>query len=154
MIKEYVRPLVILGSVLIASVLLAILFFLVDQVPAPEYGDFQGRAELTVIPMPTRTPTPPLPTGQRTPSPTPGEEIQVGGFVKIDGTGGEGLRLRGGPSLSAEINYLGLEDEVFRVLDGPVDQDGYLWWHLEAPANPARVGWAVSNYLTVDQPPQ
>lgn len=154
MIKEYLHPVVIIGSVLVASLLLAGLFFVVDQLPPPSSDPFQGRAAMTVIPRPTLTPTPLLPEGNQQPSPTPSQQIQVGGYVKIDGTGGEGLRLRDQPSLSAEINYLGLEDEVFQVKDGPVDQDGYLWWYLEAPANPGRNGWSVSNYLTVDQPPQ
>jgi len=152
--KEFVNPWVILGSVVFASLLLAGVLLWIDQTPPPSPPRFEGQAEMTVIPRPTATATSSLPDTQTAPTPMPGEEIEVGGFVKIEGTGGDGLRLRAAPSLSGEINYLGLEDEVFRVLDGPVDQDGYLWWLLEAPANPGRNGWAVSNYLAADQPPQ
>lgn len=154
MIKEYLNPWVIFGSVLVSSLLLLGFFLWVESLPAPEGDPFEANAALTVIPKPTETPTPAVPEKDETPSPVPSGEILLGGYVKIEGTGGDGLRLRVEPSLNAKINYLGLEDEVFHVQDGPVDQDGYQWWYLEAPADPGRNGWAVSNYLKVDQPPQ
>lgn len=138
----------------VASLLLGGFFMWIGRVPPPKSVPYQGETGLTVIPQSTLTPTRAHPEGQDTPSPTPSAEIQVGGYVKIEGTGGEGLRLRAQPTLRGEINYLGLEDEVFRVLEGPVEEDGYMWWLLEAPANPGRNGWAVSNYLKADQPPQ
>lgn len=152
MIREYINPWVILGSVVVGFILFAGLFVIVERMPAPDEDHDQGDVDLTVIPRPTITPTAPLLEAE-TPSPVPKEGIEVGGYVQIDGTGGNGLRLRVEPSLEADINYLGLEDEVFLVQDGPVDQDGYRWWYLEAPAEPGRNGWAVSNYLKVDQPP-
>ncbi len=154
MIKEYLNPWVIFGSIVVSSLLLLGLFLWVEGLPAPAQDQFRGKAELTVIPRPTETPTPSLPEKEQAPSPVPSGKIALGGYVKIEGTGGKGLRLRVQPSLNAEINYLGLEDEVFHVQDGPVEEDGYQWWYLEAPANPGRNGWAVSNYLKVDQPPQ
>ena len=109
--------------------------------------------QVTPTPIPTFTPTPP-PT--KLPS-TPTEEIpagiQIGSYVKIVGTDGDGLRMREEPSLNGKIIYLGLEDEIFLVVDGPEDQDGYLWWHLEAPLNKSKNGWAVSNFLLIDQNP-
>ena len=88
-------------------------------------------------------------------SPTPTQEfaILVDGFVQISGTEGEGLRMREDPSLGARVAYIGLEGEIFSVIGGPVEGDGYLWWQLEAPLNSARQGWAVSNYLKPAQGP-
>jgi beta-xylosidase len=37
---------------------------------------------------------------------------------------------------------------VFRVDDGPQEADGYQWWHLVAPYDENRAGWAVVNYLS------
>lgn len=152
--KEYFSPWMIGGAILLAALLVGALFLWIDANPPPALPSYEGEAALTVIPRPTFTPTQVVLASSPTPATTPGEEISVDGYVKIEGTGGDGLRLRAEPSLSGDINYLGLEDEVFRVLDGPVDEDGYLWWLLEAPANPGRNGWAVSNYLQADQPPQ
>ena len=89
------------------------------------------------------------------PSPTEqvADGIQVDGYVRITGTEGEGLRLRRDPSLDADIIYLGLEGEIFLVRTGPVDQDGYIWWELEAPLNASRRGWAVSLFLEFAQSP-
>jgi hypothetical protein len=79
--------------------------------------------------------------------------IAIGAHVQIQGTGGDGLRLRSEPGLNGEILLLGSESEVFRVADGPVDTDGYTWWHLVGPFDETRQGWAVSNYLVVVQNP-
>jgi hypothetical protein len=92
--------------------------------------------------VPSNTPTFESPAG-----------IIIGSYVKIAGTEGDGLRLRREPSLNGEIIYLGIEDEIFLVKDGPQDQDGYLWWYLETPLNATKNGWAVSNFLEQVQYP-
>ena len=154
--KKILNPWVIAGAVLTASLLLVAVFFLIGSMLPGRKEPYQGGAVITVIPVPTATRTPlPTKTPIFLPSPTvEGQEgIQLDGYVQIYGTGGEGLRLRADPSLSGEIVYLGLEGEVFLVNGGPVEGDGYLWWQLEAPLNPSRQGWAVSNYLQVAQSP-
>ena len=96
--------------------------------------------------LPTSTAGPELP-----PTPTPPElperEFDHGELVSIYGTGGDGLRLRRSPDLDAAVGFLGLENEVFRVIDGPVDNDGYIWWYLVNPYEGSKSGWAVANYL-------
>jgi hypothetical protein len=57
------------------------------------------------------------------------------------------------PGLEAPVLLLGAEAEVFRVEQGPQDADGYVWWYLVGPYDPARLGWAVANYLEVVQNP-
>ncbi len=114
---------------------------------------------VTVIPFPSATftavPVPavrPSPTATLPPAP-PSGEIAPGAFVQIQGTAGEGLRLRAAPGLQGAVNYLGLEAEVFEVRDGPVQADGYTWWYLVAPFDATKQGWAASNYLQVVQSP-
>ncbi|MFN2281157.1 MAG: hypothetical protein ACK2TZ_04770 [Anaerolineales bacterium] len=154
--KNFFNPWVIAGTVLTATILLAFAFLGAGWI-TPSLGEpYQGGGVITLIPVPTFTPTP-LPTATEIPlvSPTPekGSGILLGGYVQITGTEGEGLRLRREPSLTGEIVYLGLEGEIFLVKGGPQDQDGYLWWQLEAPLNPDRQGWAVADFLAFAQNP-
>ena len=154
--KEILNPWVIVGSVLIASILLAVSFLAAGRLTPSDLSIYSGEAVLTVIPVPTYTPTP-LPTQPEFPDDDPTTEpvvgVQVNGFVQIQGTEGEGLRLRSDPSLDGEIVYIGLEGEIFLVIGGPEEQDGYLWWLLAAPLNESLQGWAVSNYLEPAQSP-
>ncbi len=122
-------------------------------------------ADFTVIPLPavTVTSTPlPLPVSPLTPTLSPqvtlpplpsSGEIVPGAFVQINGTGGDGLRLRAEPGLDGAVQYVALESEVFQVQDGPQERDGYTWWLLVAPYDATRQGWAVSNYLLMVQSP-
>ena len=121
-------------------------------------GDVQAyrpTAILTILPYSPAAPTPvsPLSTSTLTPTPIPPfvsdtEGIRVGVFVQIRGTGGDGLRLRVAPGLNAPVRFLAREAEVFQVVDGPQQADGYIWWHLRAPYDKNRAGWAVANYLS------
>lgn len=106
-----------------------------------------ARASETTTPKTEQvsSPTPPLPSA-------PGQ-FSIGALVQVFGTGGDGLRLRSQPGLDAEIEFLGLENEVFEINEGPVEADGYQWWYLSNPYDASKVGWAVANYLrSVQQP--
>jgi hypothetical protein len=154
--KKILNPWIIGGTVVTASLLLVVAFFASGGLTPGEEEPYQGGAEIMVIPLPTATPTlPPTMTPIILPTSTPqtSDGVQVGGYVRISGTEGEGLRLRVEPSLVADIVYLGLEGEIFLVREGPVDADGYIWWELEAPLNESRRGWAVSNFLDFVQSP-
>lgn len=123
-----------------------VLFF--SPLPAPS-ADGQVSA-LTIIPAPTFTPTPTQVLV--TPTPTPPETIDgisIGSYVQISGTEGSGLRLRSGPGTSNPPRFLGMESEMFQVIDGPKQSDGFTWWYLEAPYDPGRSGWAASSFLSV-----
>jgi hypothetical protein len=154
--KDILNPWVIAGTILTASLLLILTFLAAGWMTPSPQQIYQGGAVITVIPVPTATPTPlPTPTIIPLASATPegSSGIQLEGHVEISGTEGDGLRLRRQPSLNGEIVYLGLEGEIFKVIGGPQDQDGYLWWQLEAPLDPTRQGWAVSNFLKPVQNP-
>jgi len=112
-------------------------------------------AVLSVIRVPTSTPTmvilTPVALESITPEPqtqTP-ELIVIGSNVEVQGTGGAGLRIRQNPGLSQRVLFLADENEVFLVNDGPIEMDGYTWWYLVSPSDATRVGWGVADYLKV-----
>lgn len=148
---------VIVGALMVACFLsLATLGIL--TVTRPSTGpDAPATAVIHVQFAPTPTlPAPTLPPVTPTSSPPPlpeSGEISVGAYAQIQGTGGDGLRLRDKPGLDGKVLLLGSEAEVFQVADGPVEVDGYTWWYLVGPFDNTRLGWAVSNYLVVVQNP-
>ena len=75
--------------------------------------------------------------------------IGIGAFVQVSGTGGDGLRLRKGPGLGYEMQFLGLDGELFQVADGPVEADGYTWWFVVGSYDDTRQGWAAADFLTL-----
>jgi hypothetical protein len=157
-------PLVVLGSLGFAvSLFLAtlLLFWFARPVPVPAG---LTTADMLVIARPTETPTARFPTPTETvvetltPSPSPlplppAEDLTVGAFVQVSGTGTDGLRLRIEPGLAGKVRFLAIEAEVFQIRDGPEEVDGYTWWYLVAPFEETRNGWAVSNYLSLVQNP-
>lgn len=156
MIKRNFSPLVLVVSIGLAIVLLGAIFTIIwSSLPQGETQPMPTPA-MTVIPAPTATLPPTVSPILFTPSATStltvgdsGGEIQVGMYVQITGTGGDGLRLRAGPGTDNEPIFLGREAEVFLVKDGPKEGSGYTWFFLEAPYDTTRSGWAVANYLQV-----
>ncbi len=57
--------------------------------------------------------------------------------------------MRAAAGTNAEINFLAMDDEVFKVVGGPEVSDGYTWWQLEAPLDQNRSGWAAEDFLMV-----
>jgi hypothetical protein len=121
----------------------------------------QPEPDLTVVPLPSVTPTvahpSATPTALWTATPVPPPQLEgsyaSGDLVQIFGTGGDGLRLRNQPGLNSTIAFLGVENEVFEVRSGPNESDGYEWWYLVNPYSTDKAGWAVGNYLRrVDAP--
>ena len=159
-LREHITPWVVVGAISIAGILLASSFLYLWFSKPPTLMVNAPTALMTVIPPPTptipiTTVTPdiwstPTPTITSTSSPL---VIRIDGYVQIVDTGGSGLNLRTAPGLSENINYLGLEAEVFIVQDGPRTVDDFTWWFLVAPFNQSRNGWAVADYLAVIQDP-
>lgn len=143
---------VVLGALAIAGCLVVITLASIGWTkpdPARQFGF--APADLTVIPAPSSTPnvTPtftPDPLIVGTPTLAP-DEIGVGGYVQITGTEGEGLRLRADPGLNGTPVFLGFDEEVFQVREGPQEADGYTWWYLIAPYDETRAGWAAADFL-------
>jgi len=151
-LKNFINPVTLItGLILLAGMVLvglAVLFLGRDLAPAAG-----ATPEVTKIAAPTLTP---VSTAQPpTPTPTatsifflPEGVIGVGAYVQVTGTGGAGLRMRAEPGLAGAVNFTALDAEVFLVIDGPVEADGYTWWHLEAPYDASRSGWSAGDFLT------
>lgn len=152
--------LIIVGAILVALVLSVGLWLLLNATRGDMHRVGPATAVLNVIEVPYATMTPIIPTqtsdvtssSDVPPSPPPGD-ISLGITVQITGTGGDGLRLRSSPGLDGKVLYLGFEGEVFQVLEGPQEADGYTWWYLSAPYDEKVQGWAVSNFISVLQIP-
>ena len=72
----------------------------------------------------------------------------TGMVVQIANTGGDGLRIRSGPSTIDAPLYLGQEGEVFTIVDGPVIVESTIWWKIQSKSDENKLGWAVQKYLT------
>lgn len=144
---------VILVALLVTAGLVGLFWVLIFLLPPPASQPGVPQAALTVIVAPSPTATRPFVAGTATPTPpTTIEGISMGSYVQIAGTDGAGLRIRSGPGTSNPPRFLGMDAEVFLVKDGPKTSDGFTWWYLEAPYDPARSGWAASKYLKVVLP--
>jgi len=145
-------------SILIAIALIIGIFGLMMLIPQNPQNDSQI-AEVRVIEAPTSTPFL-LPTFIPTvlPGSTAGDG-QIGGFfvgayAQITGTSGDGLSIRSAPGRSNSIIFIGLDSELFKVVDGPVENEGFVWWKVEAPYDSSRTGWCVQDYLSIVISPQ
>ena len=74
--------------------------------------------------------------------------IQIGSSVQITGTEGAGLKIRNDFGMNSVQKFIALESEIYEVVDGPEQTDGYIWWKLSSAYDTERNGWAVSDYLT------
>ena len=147
----------IFGSLLAGGGLLCFVLVLLNLTRPPRTPVGVVTAMVSVILAPTETPVPPTPVpvtpGAIPDVPPPQGGIAIGAYVQVSGTGGAGLRMRAGPGLDYEPQFAGLESEVFHIVEGPRDADGYIWWRLAAPYDETITGWAVSNYLEVVEAP-
>ena len=151
---------VLIGGVLVGVCLFSALLIFLSSARQEQPGVVAGTAVLYVIAAPSATPL--IPATATAPSPTPTNAIPaapangiiaIGAYVQISGTGGDGLRLRSEPGLAGTVRFLAIDGEVFQVIDGGRDVDGYTWWRLQAPYDPTVQGWAVANYLVIVQNP-
>ncbi len=158
-ISSCLNPMIWVGAFVIGVGLSCLVLVGLWATRKPSAAPAQSTAILNVIRAPTATPivvTPTLvasPTDSALPPGPPSGTIQIGAYVQINGTGGNGLRLRAEPGLNSPVRLVGSEAEVFRVDDGPREIDGYSWWYLVGPFDETRYGWAVANFLAVVQNP-
>jgi hypothetical protein len=144
---------VIFGAVVIALVLLLYIYLLFTGIAYKQQAASTQKANLDVLPaesIPTVNTDLLIITPTSTQPPQPEfEGVGVQKFVKIEGTGGVGLRIRREPGTSTDVVFIANESEVFIVIGGPVEKDGILWWQLTTPYDESRNGWASSDYLTM-----
>ncbi|MDD5468696.1 MAG: hypothetical protein PHS96_12910 [Anaerolineales bacterium] len=159
-LRWFIHPVAVGGALLVGGALFLGTFLLAWLSRPAQRSPLPATAVLNILPAPSDTPTPVGWSGDGDPSaspsptapPNPGD-ITIGAFVQIQGTGGDGLRLRAEPGLSSQVRFVALESEVFRVVDGPREVANYTWWYLVAPADESVSGWGVANYLAVVQNP-
>jgi hypothetical protein len=159
-IRGWLNLKVVLGGIIFAVCVFAILLGVLWSARAQNTRTAPSTALLSVIEVPTITP--PMPVSTPTPSQTPTSEqqepipmgdIKIGDYVQVTGTGGDGLRLHETAGVAGKVNYVATDAQVFKVKDGPIDADGYVWWELQDPYTDDVVGWGVANYLAVVQNP-
>lgn len=68
--------------------------------------------------------------------------------VVISGTGNEGLNIRQEPGTENPVLYLAQEGETYVILEGPVIEDGLIWWTIKQDPEGRKTGWAVQDYFS------
>lgn len=133
----------------LSGILITLLFLAAFPAIRQEESQSGGVDELVIIPPEINEAT-----AQPTPLITAAEQdsgevfmFTAGELVLVTGTGDQGLRLREYPSLGSSILHLAEEEEQYRVVGGPVEADGYVWWFVEHETDPGRRGWGVEDYL-------
>jgi hypothetical protein len=150
-----IHPLSIIGAFLFAGALIGLAFLVFRfQAGAQKALETTPQFQITLLPAPTETPTLPPTSVMASPTPSdvsilPPDMVAVGRYVKVTGTQGLGLRMRAEAGTSGEINFLAMDDEAFKIIDGPIAKDGYTWWHCEALLDKSRSGWAAEDFLQV-----
>lgn len=151
MTQEKKRILIVIGISVVVGLLLFTALIAIIFASIPDQSNQSQGPVVTLMPYSTPTPVP-SPTISVVSIETPGvtiEGMSVGTVVQIVDTGGLGLRLRANPGTGGTIQFVGQELELFTVVNGPVEQDGYVWWYLESPYDATRSGWAAASYLMV-----
>jgi hypothetical protein len=78
-------------------------------------------------------------------APVSSGQLVAGTFVRVTGSGIEGIRFRFGPGLTYATIRIATDGEDMLVLDGPETADGYTWWRLQDAMG--NIGWAADQYL-------
>jgi hypothetical protein len=138
------------GSIALVGVMgalfLALGWLFMREPPRPG-GPMPTAVLWTATPAPTPTITPTPTATSAPPTPTAAAGITIGSRVRVAGTEGVGLNLRGDAGLNNERVDIAGEDEIFVVAGGPREVDGLTWWLLKDETDPAREGWGAANYL-------
>ena len=99
--------------------------------------------ETAVLPTPTVVPTfTPIPTPDNAIAP---EQVTIGYYAQVSGTGEAGVTVRGGPGTSNGRITLANEGDLLLVIGGPESADDLLWWNVEL--EDGTQGWAAGLYL-------
>jgi len=129
--------------------------------PAAPIAEAEPTVTINVTPLATWTPgatsTPPPPANP-TPEPAPAPEeaapadpnapvaLGSGSQVKVSGTEGLGVNMREGSGVTFAIVETIADETTLEILDGPIEADGYRWWHVRI--EDGREGWVVQDFVT------
>ncbi|GAB5490211.1 MAG: hypothetical protein Phog2KO_04260 [Phototrophicaceae bacterium] len=116
----------------------------VQQAPSTEIISGQNAPTNLELSGPTLAPI------QLSSTPAP---VRVGSVVIVEGVDFDTLNVRSSASLTeSSVLFRAQEGESFNVVDGPQQSSGFTWWRIQDPNDVNRVGWAVSNFLTIQTP--
>lgn len=105
--------------------------------PTPEASATMVQA--TPTPIPTLTPVPTLDLS------TPPDEISVGYYAAVSGTGDAGLTIRGGPSTDNVRIMRAPEGTLMVVIGGPEPAGEFTWWQVRLLDGTE--GWVAGEFL-------
>jgi hypothetical protein len=143
----------ILSVILVVGVVALAFLALFRPISSPTPAPLpEGETEAGDTPTPMMVQATPVPS-LSTPMPAPAvpTEIAIGIYVKVSDTGGGDLSFRDGSGVNYARLKIVAEGSVLKVLDGPVEADGYVWWQLQDVSDGV-VGWAVADYLEPTAP--
>lgn len=75
------------------------------------------------------------------------QKTLIGQQVVVTGTDAQGLILRNGPGTENKMIGSAWDGEIFTVIGGPENADGYTWWQLKEPMTDI-VYWAADSFLS------
>ncbi len=115
----------------------------------------KSTAQLTVIPAPTVTAVvisldmekPNLEVRYVSP-----EGFSIGAFVQVANTQGAGLKFRSESGTGSDVTFIAMDGDLFQMIDGPDNKNGYSWWKLQGMKDPQLVGWAAADFLVLTAP--
>ena len=155
-LRPKIQPLAYFGAILFAALLLGLgyLYLSLGVWQKPTAQITLTPLAVTILPAPTETPVTIVPTSIFTPTPTPElgplpGMMGIGAYAKVSNTGGAGLRIRQSATTDSLTQFIAMDEEVFKIIGGPVDKNGFIWWQLEANYDKNRTGWAAEEYLTL-----
>jgi hypothetical protein len=132
------RRLRLLAAIATLLVVAGALFFLRGRAPSlTASAPAPLPTVLAATLAPTRTPIFATPTPEPTATPV---ALHQGGAATISNTQGAPLRGRKQPGVKAPVTANFKEGEQIRVLEGPVEADGFTWWRIEGPSG---TGWSA-----------
>ena len=133
------RRTLLLAVGLLAAVVVVFLLFRSRTPPTTARVSPEPPTSALITSIPTRTPIFPTPTPAPTAPPT-AVALHIGGAATVTNTEGNALRGRKEPKLKAAPVAAFKEGDRVKILDGPVEADGYTWWRIEGKAG---AGWSA-----------
>lgn len=144
-----------LTAMIFGTILAAAIFAVFVLTGWENREEHEESAQMTIIPAPTLTLTSVLPTA--TPEVTINyvspEGFSVGAYVRIAKTDGQGLMIRPSPGTGEIPLFVASEGELFLIIDGPDEANGYVWWNVQKVSDETWNGWAAADFLELSAPP-
>lgn len=146
---------VFIGAVVLALIFIGGLWTMLFLLKPQQVGSKQPTAIFTIIPPEITTPNPEFsmdiyPTQDS--SSEKQNDIAIGKYVEVSGTGSSGLRVRSGDGINHFVQFIAFDNELYEVQAGPQEADGYIWWFIVSAYDQKRSGWVVENYIKVVSP--